>query len=422
MRFPFLCLSIFVSLYGWTQGYIANSTFASINTCCEYRVSCAPMGWWTSSASTFNFKPIRYDKNRKPIPMPALVMMLGEEGINQRSYIQSPLLCPLRKGETYVLEIDYGFDGLHFEELGIYFSDTFIHIPKKEIFKIDTLSGAFRMHKIDSLLPFQPQFNALLDTRLFGSKRRTLKLEYTATGTERFILLGNFKTDEDTRYDKVLFSRPSKRPQLFAFYKIDLRDENGIGCDCEKQIEKLNTLNRRHTFLGACSDSIEVDMNHLFDEFGIWAMMEMDTVYSNSGNENRTKQRQHDTFHVTQIEIGRAYRINQIYFAFDSAVLEPSSYPALDSLFKVLQHYPNYRIEIIGHTDSLGSIEYNQKLSQDRADAVRAYLIDKGISPKKMKAMGKGSSLPLRPNNSEEGRQQNRRVEFILQEDEAGKR
>jgi len=354
--------------------------------------------------------------------MPALVMMLGEEGINQRSYIQSPLLCPLRKGETYVLEIDYGFDGLHFEELGIYFSDTFIHIPKKEIFKIDTLSGAFRMHKIDSLLPFQPQFNALLDTRLFGSKRRTLKLEYTATGTERFILLGNFKTDEDTRYDKVLFSRPSKRPQLFAFYKIDLRDENGIGCDCEKQIEKLNTLNRRHTFLGACSDSIEVDMNHLFDEFGIWAMMEMDTVYSNSGNENRTKQRQHDTFHVTQIEIGRAYRINQIYFAFDSAVLEPSSYPALDSLFKVLQHYPNYRIEIIGHTDSLGSIEYNQKLSQDRADAVRAYLIDKGISPKKMKAMGKGSSLPLRPNNSEEGRQQNRRVEFILQEDEAGKR
>jgi len=422
MRSYFLLLSFLFSLYGWTQGYIANSDFTAINTCCEYRVSCAPMGWWTSSASTFNFKPIRYDKNKKPIPMPAMVMMLGEEGINQRSFIQSPLLCPLRKGETYILEIEYGYDGLHFEELGIYFSDTFIHIPKKEVFKVDTLSGAFRMHKIDSLLPFQPQITASLDTRLLSTTRRKLRLEYTATGKERFILLGNFKTDEDTRYNKNLFSKPGKRPQLFAFYKVQLMDQNGLGCDCEKQIEKLNTLNRRHTFLGACSDTTEVDMNHLFDNFGMWATMEMDTANFNEDSLTRTNRTTLDSIPIPKIEIGKAYRINQIYFAFDSAVLQPNSYPALDSLYTLLQQFPNYRVEIIGHTDSLGSLEYNQKLSQDRADAVRAYLIQKGMKPDKMKAIGKGSIMPLQSNDSEEGRQKNRRVEFILLEIEDGTR
>jgi|GEM_PF-2176505 len=396
-------------MYGWTQGYIANSHFTSINTCCEYHVSCAPMGWWTSSASTFNYKPIRYDKDKKPIPMPALVMVLGEKDINQRSYIQSPLLCPLQAGHTYILDIEYGYEDLHFDEIGIYFSDSFIHIPKKEVYKIDSLTGSFRKYYVDSLLPFTPQIQAKLNTHLLSPRKKTLRMEYTAKGSERFILLGNFQSDEKTSFRKSLFSRPNEDRQLFAFYQVSLTELDGPGCDCEKQIEKLNTLNRRHTFLGACSDTTEVDMNHLFDGHGRWEIRR-----EQEGGQEEEKEV------IKRIEIGKAYRIEGIYFDFDSTILKPSSYPALDSLVMTLRQFPEYRVEIVGHTDSLGSDEYNLQLSQDRAEAVRQYLIQKGMNATMLRAEGMGNSRPLRSNDSEEGRQKNRRVEFIIQKDKDG--
>ena len=80
-------------------------------------------------------------------------------------------------------------------------------------------------------------------------------------------------------------------------------------------------------------------------------------------------------------ELGKAYRIQNIYFAFDSAVLQSNSFPALDSLYEVLNQYTDFQVEIIGHTDSLGSSAYNSKLSQDRAEAVRRYFIEKGMNP-----------------------------------------
>jgi len=367
------------------------------------------MGWWTSSASTFNYKPIRYDKDKKPIPMPALVMVLGEKDINQRSYIQSPLLCPLQAGHTYILDIEYGYEDLHFDEIGIYFSDSFIHIPKKEVYKIDSLTGSFRKYYVDSLLPFTPQIQAKLNTHLLSPRKKTLRMEYTAKGSERFILLGNFQSDEKTSFRKSLFSRPNEDRQLFAFYQVSLTELDGPGCDCEKQIEKLNTLNRRHTFLGACSDTTEVDMNHLFDGHGRWEIRR-----EQEGGQEEEKEV------IKRIEIGKAYRIEGIYFDFDSTILKPSSYPALDSLVMTLRQFPEYRVEIVGHTDSLGSDEYNLQLSQDRAEAVRQYLIQKGMNATMLRAEGMGNSRPLRSNDSEEGRQKNRRVEFIIQKDKDG--
>src|SRR5688500_18233362 len=105
MKATLVCLLLFLSASSFSQDYIPNGKFMRINECCEYHVSCAPMGWWTSSGSTFNFEPVRYDREKKPIPQPALIRMKGLKDANERSYIQAPLLCPLVEGEDYVIEV-----------------------------------------------------------------------------------------------------------------------------------------------------------------------------------------------------------------------------------------------------------------------------------------------------------------------------
>ena len=72
------------------------------------------------------------------------------------------------------------------------------------------------------------------------------------------------------------------------------------------------------------------------------------------------------------------------------------------------------RIEIAGHTDNVGSAEFNLRLSLDRASAVRAYLVENGIAAKRLVAKGYGSTKPKATNDTEEGRQQNRRTEFAI--------
>lgn len=362
------------------------------------------MGWWTSSGSTFNFDPIRYTKEKEPIPMPALVKMLGEPELNERSYIQAPLLCPLIAGETYEIDLTYTFKDLQFESLGIYFSDSFIHIPKKKVYQIDTFTGSFRVHQMDSLLPFEASVTARLEGSRLASGKRSLKISYTASGSEKFILIGNFNTDEETARSKRLFQKKRMDGSFLAIHHIDLVSSGGKSCDCEKQVDILETLNRRHSFLGACDDSAEVDMNQLFANIPAWIKEE--TPALEEGN--------------YPLEIGRPYTIDLIYFAFDSAVLENRSFASLDSLAEILLFYDAFAIHIIGHTDSLGKDDYNLALSYHRAEAVRQYLISKGIfSPEKLKAFGRGSTEPIAPNNSEQGRQMNRRVEFILMEAEA---
>jgi outer membrane protein OmpA-like peptidoglycan-associated protein len=84
----------------------------------------------------------------------------------------------------------------------------------------------------------------------------------------------------------------------------------------------------------------------------------------------------------------------------------------LGYLIDLLKQHTTARIEIDGHTDSVGTPAYNQHLSQDRANAVRAYLIQNGIVAKRLVAKGFGATQPIASNATEEGRQANRRTEF----------
>jgi OmpA-OmpF porin, OOP family len=105
---------------------------------------------------------------------------------------------------------------------------------------------------------------------------------------------------------------------------------------------------------------------------------------------------------------------DNLLFDFGKATIKESSFPFLDELAQALIDNPTYGIDIIGHTDNVGSATANLKLSQDRANSVRTYLISKGIDGIRLQAIGKGMTEPISDNSTAEGRAANRRVEFII--------
>lgn len=113
-----------------------------------------------------------------------------------------------------------------------------------------------------------------------------------------------------------------------------------------------------------------------------------------------------------------AIRLDNVYYDFNKATLRPESYPSLDTLVQVLNENPTILIELAAHTDSKGTDEYNQDLSQARAKSVVDYLISKGIDRGRLLAKGYGETMPVADNenadgtDNPEGRQQNRRTEF----------
>ncbi len=112
---------------------------------------------------------------------------------------------------------------------------------------------------------------------------------------------------------------------------------------------------------------------------------------------------------------GSSIILHGVEFEFNSAKLKPESYPVLDEAARILTMHPEIDVEVQGHTDNIGSDEYNLKLSQKRAEAVRDYLIDKHmIEPVRLIPVGYGEKKPIADNTTEGGRQKNRRVEFLI--------
>jgi outer membrane protein OmpA-like peptidoglycan-associated protein len=106
-------------------------------------------------------------------------------------------------------------------------------------------------------------------------------------------------------------------------------------------------------------------------------------------------------------------RVYGIQFDSDSAQIKPESKPVLDQLVRMLAAQPDWNVTIEGHTDSTSTPEHNQKLSEQRAEAVRSYFGAAGIPTPRMQASGAGSGSPVAPNDTALGRAQNRRVEIV---------
>ncbi len=105
---------------------------------------------------------------------------------------------------------------------------------------------------------------------------------------------------------------------------------------------------------------------------------------------------------------------SDVLFDVNSAVLKPGAYDEIDRVAYVLKKYPQTMIRIEGHTDSTGSEQYNQMLSERRAMAVRDALVQRGVDPRRIQVIGFGESKPIATNQTEAGRQLNRRVTIVI--------
>ncbi len=105
---------------------------------------------------------------------------------------------------------------------------------------------------------------------------------------------------------------------------------------------------------------------------------------------------------------------NDILFDYSSFALRPESKSTLQNLADNFRKYPEEQINVEGHTDSIGSHESNQRLSEQRADGVRNYLVDQGVTGTRVTSIGYGETRPKATNDTPEGRQLNRRVEIHI--------
>ncbi|WP_323002174.1 OmpA family protein [Denitromonas sp.] len=103
-----------------------------------------------------------------------------------------------------------------------------------------------------------------------------------------------------------------------------------------------------------------------------------------------------------------------VLFDTNSARVNPSFAQTLDQIAGTLNEHPNAMVNVVGHTDSTGSDEYNQRLSLDRATSVTNYLQGRGVAPGRLTPTGQGEAMPIADNSTAEGRAQNRRVEMFV--------
>ena len=123
---------------------------------------------------------------------------------------------------------------------------------------------------------------------------------------------------------------------------------------------------------------------------------------------------QNTLLQVKPVTKGASVQLSNLFFAYNSAALTEDSFAELDRLKAIMDANPKLKIEIGGHTDNIGSAQSNLILSQKRAEAVRDYLVSKGIDGSRITAKGYGATKPIAPNNTDANRAKNRRVVFTI--------
>jgi len=111
---------------------------------------------------------------------------------------------------------------------------------------------------------------------------------------------------------------------------------------------------------------------------------------------------------------GLIVNMPDVLFDINKSELKPTARERLAKVAGILLAYPDIRVEVDGYTDSTGTVDFNQQLSQQRADSVRTYLTSKGVSNNSITTQGFGPNNPIASNDTASGRQQNRRVELVL--------
>jgi OOP family OmpA-OmpF porin len=277
-----------------------------------------------------------------------------------REYIEIQLDEPMIENQRYGFSIQVSLAdkaSIAVQSLGVAFSDTLVR--QRDLFftlrlPYEKVENTTKMHLIDK------------------ENWVELYLDYTAKGGEQFVIFGNFLDNSQTDTVSVVTSESSKLDRFSAYYYLDNV--------CLAKWEKDNTC--------ACFNKGEPPI--IEQKF-----VELEKVIQEMPP-----------------KVGDKFILKNIYFETAKATLLPTSNFALDSLYRLLIKYPTMEIKISGHTDSQGSHEYNLVLSESRALAVYSYLVERSISSERLDFVGFGKMQPIATNETPEGRQMNRRVEF----------
>ncbi len=391
-----LCL-LYSTFYSFTQNLIPNPSFEDVNICIKYNEPCAPKAWRSSVLKNFYYFEYLAIQGKAIPPVDgnrSVAFTMYLEGKDyERKFIQAPLICELKKGETYRLRFHYLVKECMVGTFGIFFTDSLAIYDDNEPMKL-----------------VKPQVLIEVPKDAEAGKWIEASAEFVAQGGEKGIILGNFNDDEETIIHpakgirKKDFETCKKRRIYFRFDQISLEPINpSTHKDC--YLER----NLHHIY----EDSVK----HLKDEVVLipdWT----ETIVKKENKDTAFTQIPEKTIVIAEdtIVANEVFIFSNINFETNSARLLPSSYRPLEQVLEAMRMHPEFKLKITGHTDNIGSQKVNQWLSEKRANAVEEFLKNQGIHKNRLEVFGKGESEPVAQNDTEKGRFLNRRVEFIFVE------
>lgn len=285
-----------------------------------------------------------------------------------REYMQTQLKEPLRKGETYLLSFYVSLSEYSSGSVatlgGLLTRERISDTVRSVLMKKEVRQIAPNVHQTVSTY-YEPQVvnpfdRVLIDTRDWMAVSGT----FVAEGGEEYLTIGNFypaSKSNVTDLDSLTYLLPG------AYYYLD--DVRLVCLSCQDPKPEIAQL--KDTLASATAK---------------------DDAYT----------------------VGSTFILENIFFDYDKSIVLQQSYKELLNLLDILNRFPKMKIEVGGHTDGRGSIDYNLRLSESRAKAVVDYLIEKGIDGRRLQYKGYGKSQPIATNDTEEGRAKNRRVEFKI--------
>lgn len=240
---------------------------------------------------------------------------------------------------------------------------------------------------------------------------------YTAIGNEQYIALGHFgsfikdslpyyRFSDDTF--RNLFEANASSDTLFSIELKDNLSKRKQKKENEKFKEQLfayKLSKNKDSHLGNSRSYLGFPRIY-FDDLCLASLLEDERC---DCSENILAKKSDTTF-----QVGEIFTLKNIFFETAKADLLPQSFFSLDSLVNILKTFSSIQIQINGHTDNQGEIEFNQKLSEARVKSVIDYLVSKDISSERLVIKGFGMSQPISTNDTPEGRAENRRVEFVI--------
>lgn len=283
---------------------------------------------------------------------------------NDHEYFSTKLSSPLIAGKEYCVKMyevlasncDFAVNGL-----GIYLSDK---ITKRDDELVIDVQAQIRS---DTILENKDSWKPICGI-------------YKASGGEQYLTFGNFTKDKNLQKKNLRNGHGDKT----SYYYIDnvsvVEVKGPTDCDCKTEYK------------------IDIPSP--------------ETNTHRKPKSPASKPPKSDTVPVQKVV--QTYVLQDVNFALNKAALSPTAYPTLNTIVTSLKAAPGNQIQINGYTDSLGTDEYNLKLSEERAKAVRDYLVLKGIRADRIQYEGLGKAAPVGDNSTEEGRQKNRRVEIRI--------